>query len=378
MCRLLFAILLIKYFHIYIFLKKMIKLIKKLQKLIIFFGLLFLINLMIIGKINSLFSNTYSESNNSKIFNNIKRILKDKIYKYFNKNITNIDSLYIKGNLRFGNYFISLNNAIIFCEVMSCKKIIIFNHRNSFINNKIFYQKYNITIEPNYLFNYIDNNSIIAKVEFFFYKLNFTDFGKVNRFYVLRKEIINNLPKVKIKFDSLYIYIRGGDIFRYLNKSVAHYSQPPLCFYKKILNDFVFSKVTIISEDTSNPVIPMLLKEYSYIKYNKNNIKLDISYLANSYNIVSATSSFILSIIKLNQNLKFVWEYDFYKFSERYYLLHYSVYKFYFNYTIYKMKVHDNYKKLMYPFKNSEKQRKLMIKERCQNKIFHIIPPRIS
>ena len=378
MCRLLFAILSIKYFHIYIFLKKMIKLIKKLQKLIIFFGLLFLIYLMIIGKINSLFSNTYSESNNSKIFNNIKRILKDKIYKYFNKNITNIDSLYIKGNLRFGNYFISLNNAIIFCEVMSCKKIIIFNHRNSFINNKIFYQKYNITIEPNYLFNYIDNNSIIAKVEFFFYKLNFTDFGKVNRFYVLRKEIINNLPKVKIKFDSLYIYIRGGDIFRYLNKSVAHYSQPPLCFYKKILNDFVFSKVTIISEDTSNPVIPMLLKEYSYIKYNKNNIKLDISYLANSYNIVSATSSFILSIIKLNQNLKFVWEYDFYKFSERYYLLHYSVYKFYFNYTIYKMKVHDNYKKLMYPFKNSEKQRKLMIKERCQNKIFHIIPPRIS
>jgi predicted PurR-regulated permease PerM len=111
----------------------MIKLIKKLQKLIIFFGLLFLIYLMIIGKINSLFSNTYSKSNNSKIFNNIKRILKDKIYKYFNKNITNIDSLYIKGNLRFGNYFISLNNAIIFCEVMSCKKIIIFNHRNNFI-----------------------------------------------------------------------------------------------------------------------------------------------------------------------------------------------------------------------------------------------------
>ena len=356
----------------------MIKFIKKLQKLIIFFGILFLKYLMIVRKINLLFSNIYSKSNSSKIFNNIKRLLKNKIYKYFNKNITNIDSLYIKGNLRFGNYFISLNNAIIFCEVMHCKKIILFNHRNVFINDKIFYQKYNITIESNDLFNYIDNNSIIAKIDFFFYKLNFTDFGNVNRFYILRKEIINNLPKVKIKFDSLYIYIRGGDIFRRLNKSVAHYSQPPLCFYKKILNEFVFSKAIIISEDTSNPVIPMLLKEYSYIKYNKNNIKLDISYLANSYNIVSATSSFILSIIKLNQNLKFLWEYDFYKFSERYYLLHYSVYTFRFNYTIYKMKVDENYKKLMYPFKNTQKQRKLMIKKRCKNKKFHIIPPRIS
>ena len=109
------------------------KLNKKLQKLIIFFGLLFFKYLMIMGKIDSLFSNNYSKNNSSKIFNNIKRTLKDLIYKYFNKNLTNIDSLYIKGNLRFGNYFISLNNAIIFCEVMSCKKIIIFNHRNNFI-----------------------------------------------------------------------------------------------------------------------------------------------------------------------------------------------------------------------------------------------------
>jgi hypothetical protein len=192
----------------------------------------------------------------------------------------------------------------------------------------------------------------------------------------LRKEIIDNLPKVKIYIYDLYIYIRGGDIFRSLNKSAASYGQPPLCFYRRILNEFNFREVTIISEDTLNPVISKLLKEYPYIKYNKNNIKLDISYLANSYNIVSATSSFIISIIKLNENLKFLWEYDFYKFSERYLFLHYSVYKFSFNYTIYKINPSDNYKKFMYPFHNSENQRQIMIEERCNNN-FHIIPPRI-
>ena len=36
-----------------------------------------------------------------------------------------------------------------------------------------------------------------------------------------------------------------------------------------------------------NPVIPILLKNYSFIKYKKNNFKYDIAYLVNSFNIVS-------------------------------------------------------------------------------------------
>ena len=41
------------------------------------------------------------------------------------------------------------------------------------------------------------------------------------------------------------------------------------------------------------------------------------------------------------------------------------------------MNLSKKYKKLIYPFKNSEKQRKQMIKAKCDNN-FHIIPPRIS
>jgi hypothetical protein len=182
---------------------------------------------------------------------------------------------------------------------------------------------------------------------------------------------------VKINDDELYIYIRGGDIFRNINKTSPFYVQPPLCFYRNILNKFIFRKVFIISEDASNPVIQILLKEYQYIKFNKNDIKLDISYLVYSYNIISATSSFILAIIKLNQNLKFLWEYDFYILSERYLHLHYSVYTFSFNYNIYKMNVSEKYKKMMFPFRNSEEQRKLMIEEKCNNN-FDLIPPRFS
>ena len=40
------------------------------------------------------------------------------------------------------------------------------------------------------------------------------------------------------------------------------------------------------------------------------------------------------------------------------------------------MKASENYKKLMFPFINSERQRELMKKENCDEN-FYIIPPRI-
>ena len=252
---------------------------------------------------------------NCNIIRRIKRNIKYKLFKEYNIKITNVNTLYMKGNARFGNYFISLNNAIIFCELLSCKKLKI---ENDFINHRLFYQKYNLTIESYYSYNNIDNDLMIMNIDFFYFHLNFTLLGKVNRFDIFRNEILNNLPEVKINYNDLYIYIRGGDIFNHLNIIHPDYYQPPLCFYKTILNKFIFRKIIIISEDISNPVIPILLKEYPYIKYNKNNIKLDISYLVNSFNIISATSSFIVSIIKLNQNIKFLWEYDIYQLEEKY------------------------------------------------------------
>ena len=127
--------------------KNMIKLSKKNKKIIfslkyiiIFIEFLFIEYFISINNDIFIISNNYLRNNPSKI-NNIKRNLQDKIYKIIKKNISYINTLYIEGNIRFGNYFISLiNNAILFCEFLNCKKIII---QNDFINHKIYYQKYN-------------------------------------------------------------------------------------------------------------------------------------------------------------------------------------------------------------------------------------------
>ena len=132
------------------------------------------------------------------------------------------------------------------------------------------------------------------------------------------------------------------------------------------MKKFKFSKVFIISEDKLNPVIHKLLNKYPFIKKKKNNLKLDISYLINSYNIVVGKSTFLSTTIKLNDKLKFLWEYDLYSsFSRTYLDFHYSFYKFPVYYTIYKMNSTANYRKLIYPWINSPKQRKIMIEEKC-------------
>lgn len=212
----------------------------------------------------------------SKIFliNNRKAIMKNillsKIFKKNKRNINNINTLFIKDKIRFGNYFISVNNAIIYCEFLGCKKIILEYNRNIYINNTTFYKNknINITIETNQTFNSSDNNAVSLNANYTFFK-GFKYLRKINRLIIFKKQLLKNLPKIVTNPNDLYIYIRGGDIFVHSKREAYSYFQPPLCFYTKILDEFNFRKVFIISEDKLNPVIPKLLSKYSYIKKRK-------------------------------------------------------------------------------------------------------------
>jgi len=301
---------------------------------------------------------------NSKIFfkNNKKKIMKkiilSKINKNFSRKINNINILFIKGKARFGNFMLSMNNAIIYCEILHCKKIIIEHNNKIYLNSKIFYKKFNFTIEPNQKFNASDKNSVVLDVHFFFFN-SFSAWRNINRIRIFKIQLLNNLPKVVIHKNDLYIYIRSGDIFQHFKDTIKNYCQPPLCFYEKILEKFKFRKVFIISEDRLNPIIPIMLKKYSYIINKSNNLKLDISYLINSYNLVSARSTLISIIIKLNNKLKFLWRYDYYSIPPQ------KVSQYL--YKIYKMNSTTKFRNLMHPWLNSPSQRKMIIKEKCKN-----------
>ena len=159
-----------------------------------------------------------------------------------NHKITKVDTLYLGINFHIGNQLILLGKAIFYCEILGCKRILLKNDK-IFIKNKIYYEKYNITIEicNNYFFS---DRQIVHDLSYnwLFY---FSFIRPEIRVDILKEEILNNLPKLDINPDELFIHIRSGDIFKKSKETSEFYSQPPLCFYETILKSNRFGRIFI-------------------------------------------------------------------------------------------------------------------------------------
>ena len=302
--------------------------------------------------------NILLEKNTSLIKKEKQNILD--LFSIENSNISFIDKIFYTSNYNFGNILVNLNKLIFYCEIIGCKSIILDKNIFWFIKNTIQIPINNMTIGVG---NY--NSSL-----YFFNdsdKLLFSSFlfRKEIRLNFLRNEIISNLPIFYTSKDDLYIHIRSGDIFTFPNK---YYSQPPLCFYQNILYNNKFKNIYLITFDTKNPVIKKLINQFSNIIYTNDSLENDISKLIYAYNVVASISSFLNLIIQLNYNLKFLWDFNIYKTSEKILLYHYDLYKFpYHNFTIFRMEPSNQYREIMYNWKNNKIQNKLMVKEKCQN-----------
>jgi hypothetical protein len=313
------------------------------------------------------FKNKPLNLNDSLIFKEKMRIL-DLLSKDVGKNITFLDTLFLTSDCNFGNSIAILNKLLFYCEIISCKTIILDKDIFWYIKNTTKIEKFNISIKVGEKINYKNTSSLYYNSLSLFYSI--FDIKPEIRINLIRKEIIKNLNKINTDKNDLYIHIRSGDIFIYPHWP---YAQPPLCFYKKILNNNKYNKIYLIAQDKNNPIIKAILKEYSNVIYFQNSLKEDISYLINAYNIVASISSFLNSIIQLNYNLKTIFDYNIYKMLEKILSYHYDLFKYPHNDFInYRMETSPNYNKVMYVWKNNKKQRKLMFKENCINNFIMI------
>ena len=305
-------------------------------------------------------------------------------------------NIFLDMKFNFGNQLLVLNKLIFYCEIIGCNKIILEKDNNIYIKNTIYDKEYNIKIEVsnklhedvfnNFNFDNNENNAVDDnKDNNYHYMMNIDsnfyysmyNLRLENRYDIFKNEILKNLPKMNINKKDLYIHIRGSDIFLNNNPDYApDYAQPPLCFYQKVINENKFRNIFIISVDKNNPVIDILLKNYKNIIYKENSIEKDIASLAFSYNIVGSISSFLISIIKLNNNLKNFWEYNIYPVSLGIPHIHHSLYNYTRTYTIFRMEPSKQYKNEMIIWENSNIQRKIMINDTCPYN-FTVIKPNI-
>lgn len=290
-----------------------------------------------------------------------KQSIFDLLSKYAGRNITSVNTIYFATNCFFGNCIVLLNKILFYCEIIGCKSIILDENIFWFIKNQILVEKNNISIKVGEKKKFQNSSSLYYSSPSIFY--TFFYIKPEIRINLIRKEIIKNLNKVNVDKEDLYIHIRSGDIFIFAH---SPYAQPPLCFYKKILNNYKFNKVYLIAQDKKNPIIEKILSEYTNVIYKQNDLKEDISNLINAYNIVASISSFLISIIQLNYNLEKLFDYNIYKMSEKIYHYHYDLYQFpHNNFINYRMEPSPHYNKTMLNWKNNKKQRKLMMIEKC-------------
>ena len=300
---------------------------------------------------------------------NFRYNIKNKFLNMFSqikkKPINKIDTFFVGYSIPFGNSLITMNNLIFTCEIIGCNKIVLRDNRVKrpwLIKNPIFIKKLNLTIMLGHHGHCDDDNVLCVSIATWD-PFSPTFVKPQVRIQYIRDELIRNLPNVKTDPDDLYIHLRGGDVFN--NKPSTTYAQPPLCFYEKILDNNKFKNIYILSMDRKNVVLDALMNKFKNIIFNENRYEYDISLLINAYNIVTSVSSFVISTIKLNNNLKDLWEYDINRLSEKFFFLHHHLYKFDIKYKIHTMKSSDEYAQKMYIWRNTEAQVKLMLEDKC-------------
>lgn len=285
---------------------------------------------------------------------------------YSNHKINEVNIFFYGSKNRFGNQIIMISKIIFFCELLGCKKIILDKSTNWFIKNKIHYSQYNMSIETGYRFNYENKHTLIdLSTNWLYY---FSYIKPELRIDVIKQEILNNIPNFVTNPKDLYIHIRSGDIFeKGMKYGKSFYSQPPLCFYKMIISSFKFKSIYIIAINDNNPVINKLIQDIPSINYKQSNIKIDIAYLVNAHNIVASFSTFLFSIIRLNDKLKYIWEYNLSSTKSKIIHGYHSYFKPFKNITYYIMEPSENYKAIMNIWNGSKSQLEIMINEKCNN-----------
>jgi len=290
----------------------------------------------------------------------------------FKRKYSKINIIIFSRKMNFGNAIFVINNLIYFCEILDCKKIYLSKYY-WFVKKAIYDKELNITIAPLNIDTW-DNSSTINFDRFHSLFRLFKYFFIPVRTYILKNEIFSNIKLINTNKEDLYINIRSGkDIFVNHGKSIGTYFQPPLCFYKTIIEIYNFRKIYLVSNGKENPVVNELLKSYNNIKYFHGTVKEDVAIILSAKNFVLACSSFSVELIKLSDNLQNLFEFNLMSSIDRNYWHFYDRHLRPLKFNRFIMNPTQEYIKIMKPWRQSKKQFSQMIKEKCIKK-FTIVP----
>lgn len=110
----------------------------------------------------------------------------------------------------------------------------------------------------------------------------------------------------------LTIHLRGGDVFG--PRKPAAYGQPPLGYYKLILNSKPWTRVDVVYQDDRNPVVAPLVKHLRetriHFTLHSGTDLEDISILLRAQNLVAGRGTFLPAVVGLSRVCKSVYFFE--------------------------------------------------------------------
>jgi len=112
--------------------------------------------------------------------------------------------------------------------------------------------------------------------------------------------------------NDLVIHLRGGDVFQ--DPAPKTYGQPPLSFYTLIISSRKWSRVVLVSEDRTNPVVDGLV-EYCDVRkipyeHQSSDLLSDLHALMAAKNLVVAAGTFGRAVILCSEEVQNVYEFE--------------------------------------------------------------------
>tara|TARA_Y100000389_G_C17421690_1_gene497095 strand:- start:726 stop:1496 length:771 start_codon:yes stop_codon:yes gene_type:complete len=196
---------------------------------------------------------------------------------------------------RLTNNILQIIRAIHYAKIEN-HSVIIFKNNNYFKSNQI-------------TLNKSKNNTNIFNTFF-----NIKTMGCEDPSPLLMKEYFNTyiFNIMNFKFERniesndniLHIHIRAGDVFQG-NGAHSAYVQPPLKYYKDIIDSKDWKKIIVVYQDLGNPCVQALKNlKYKNIIFDSNSLEKDLNILLKANHLVLGFGTFGLLLYFLNNNLK--------------------------------------------------------------------------
>lgn len=143
-----------------------------------------------------------------------QKLLKELQINHKNKNFSKIKSVFVEKSFNFGNSVVLLNNLLYYCEILNITNIYLNSKRIWPIFENITTNSFNISLIPKKNLNFKDESITIFDKKLVYFQKIIKQEIRIDK---LKFEIKKNLPRIELNSNDLFIHIRSGDIFKYLN-----------------------------------------------------------------------------------------------------------------------------------------------------------------